>query len=68
VGDTVEMFRIQIGQVEHFKIDQRDEMAAVELRIQKGIKIYKDANASIKTIDLIGDRHVSIDLWGGAAS
>jgi phospholipid/cholesterol/gamma-HCH transport system substrate-binding protein len=62
------MFGIEIGQVEHFKIDQRDEMAVVELRIQKGINIYKDAIASIKTIDLIGDRHVSIDLWGGAAS
>ncbi len=67
VCDPVEIFGIKIGQVEHLEMDQKDEMAVVELRINKGIKTYKDANASIKTIGLIGQRYVSIDP-GGAAS
>jgi phospholipid/cholesterol/gamma-HCH transport system substrate-binding protein len=41
-------------------------MAVVKLRIKGGIKIYKDANASIKTMELIGDRYMSIDPGGGA--
>jgi phospholipid/cholesterol/gamma-HCH transport system substrate-binding protein len=34
-------------------------------RINRGIKIYDDAIASIKTEGLIGDRYVSIDPGGG---
>jgi phospholipid/cholesterol/gamma-HCH transport system substrate-binding protein len=35
------------------------------MRIQKGVKIYDDAIASIKTEGIIGDRYVSIDAGGG---
>jgi len=41
-------------------------VAVVEFRIKKGIKIYDDAIASIKTEGLIGDRYVSIDPGGGS--
>ena len=44
--------------------DQEDQVAVVELKIKKGIKIYDDAIASIKTAGLIGDRFVSIDPGG----
>jgi phospholipid/cholesterol/gamma-HCH transport system substrate-binding protein len=66
VGNPVEMFGLQIGQVEDLKIDQKDQMAIVGLKINEGIKIYGDANASIKTEGLIGDRYVSIDPGGAA--
>jgi phospholipid/cholesterol/gamma-HCH transport system substrate-binding protein len=66
VGNPVEMFGLQIGQVEDLKIDQKEQMAIVGLKINKGIKIYGDANASIKTEGLIGDRYVSIDPGGAA--
>ena len=46
-------------------MDQDKQMAMVELRIQRGVKIYDDAIASIKTEGLIGDRYVSIDPGGG---
>jgi phospholipid/cholesterol/gamma-HCH transport system substrate-binding protein len=59
------MYGIEIGRVEKLAMDQEKQMAMVELRIQKGVKIYDDAIASIRTEGLIGDRYVSIDPGGG---
>ena len=56
---------MEIGRVEDFKIDQEKQAAIVELGIDKGIKIYEDAIASIKTSGLMGDSYVSIDPGGG---
>jgi phospholipid/cholesterol/gamma-HCH transport system substrate-binding protein len=66
VGNPVEMFGIQIGEVKDLKMDQKDQLALVALRIDKGIRIYGDANAAIKTEGLIGDQYVSIDPGGAA--
>jgi phospholipid/cholesterol/gamma-HCH transport system substrate-binding protein len=65
VGSSVAMFGIEIGRVERLTMDQDKQMAMVELRIQRGVKIYDDAIASIRTEGLIGDRYVSIDPGGG---
>lgn len=65
-GGPVEVFGIRIGEVEDLKLDQKNEMALVKLRIKDGIKIYKDADASIKTMGLIGDRYVRIDPGGAS--
>ena len=65
VGSGVAMFGIEIGRVERLAMDQEKQMAMVELQIQKGVKIYDDAIASIRTEGLIGDRYVSIDPGGG---
>ena len=45
-------------------IDQERQMAMVELKIKKGIKVCDDAGASIKTAGLIGDKFVKIDPGG----
>ena len=66
VGNPVEMFGIQIGEAGDLEMDQKDQLALVQLKIKKGIRIYGDANASIKTEGLIGDRYVSIDPGGAA--
>jgi phospholipid/cholesterol/gamma-HCH transport system substrate-binding protein len=66
VGNPVEMFGLPIGQVKDLRVDQKDQLALAELKIEKGIKIYEDANAAIKTEGLIGDQYVSIDPGGGA--
>ena len=58
------MLGLEIGRVERLTLDQKDQLAVVELRIRKGIKIYGDAIASIKTEGLIGDNYVSIDPGG----
>ncbi len=65
VGSSIEMLGIEIGRVERLTMDQEEQVAVVKFRIQKGIKIYNDAIASIKTEGLIGDRYVSIDPGGG---
>ncbi len=65
-GDSpVEIDGIEVGRVARFSIDQEKQMASVELKIRKGIKIYDDAIASVKTSGLIGDKLVKIDPGGG---
>ena len=65
VGNPVEMGGIEVGRVEHMSIDQDKQMALVELKIRKGIKVYDDASAAIKTAGLIGDKFVKLDVGGG---
>lgn len=65
-GSAVLMLGLEIGRVERLTMDQEEQLAVVEFRIKKGIKIYDDAIASIKTEGLIGDRYVSIDPGGGS--
>lgn len=64
-GSSIEIDGIEVGQVERLSIDQEKQMALVELKINKDIRIYDDASASIKTAGLIGDKYVKIDPGGG---
>ena len=64
-GSSIQMLGIEIGRVDTLTMDQENQMAVVEFRINKGIRIYDDAIASIRTEGLIGDRYVSIDPGGG---
>ena len=61
VGNPVNMLGLEIGRVQKFEMDQENQVAVVELKINKGIEIFDDASASIKTEGLIGDKFVSID-------
>ena len=63
-GSPVEMLGIEVGRVGRLTIDQKDQKVVVEMRIQKDIKVYDDAIASIKTEGLIGDMFLSIDPGG----
>ncbi|MDD5713243.1 MAG: outer membrane lipid asymmetry maintenance protein MlaD [Smithellaceae bacterium] len=67
VGNPVRMLGMNIGRVEQLSIDQQGQRAVVQMKIQKGIKVYDDAIASIKTEGLIGDKYISIDPGGGGA-
>lgn len=64
VGNPVNMLGLEIGRVEQLNMDQEDQKAVVKMRITKGVKIYDDAIASVKTEGLIGDKYVSIDPGG----
>lgn len=64
IGSLVYISGIEVGRVETLAIDQKNQKGVVQMRIQKGIHIYEDAIASIKTEGLIGDMHVSIDPGG----
>ncbi len=63
-GASVEMLGIQIGRVEGLTMDQENQVAVVEMKIQSHVKIYDDAIASIKTSGLIGDKYIKIDSGG----
>ena len=64
-GSPVQMLGMQIGRVAGFTMDQKDQVAVVELRIGNAVKVYDDAMASIKTDGLLGDKFVKIDAGGG---
>jgi phospholipid/cholesterol/gamma-HCH transport system substrate-binding protein len=66
-GNPVNMLGIEIGKVESLRMDQENLQAVVEMKIQKGVKVYDDAIASIRTEGLIGDKYVSIDPGGGGS-
>ena len=65
VDSPVEINGILIGRVKRLVMNQEKQVALVELNIRKGIKIYDDASAAIKTSGLIGDKFVKIDPGGG---
>jgi phospholipid/cholesterol/gamma-HCH transport system substrate-binding protein len=65
VGSPVEMVGMEIGRVAGFSMDQKDQVAVLELRIGNGVKVYDDAIASIKSNGLLGDQYVTIDAGGG---
>lgn len=63
-GSAVEMTGVQIGRVDKISLDQEDQVAVVEMKIQKEIIITDDAIASIKTSGLIGDKYIKITPGG----
>lgn len=64
-GNPVDMLGLEVGRVSGLSIDQEKQKAVVTMKIRKGLKIYDDAIASIKTEGLIGDKYVDIDPGGG---
>jgi len=66
-GAPVQISGVKVGRVAQITLNQKDQMAIVELSIQKGIKIYDDAIASIKTEGLIGEQYISISPGGAGA-
>ena len=64
-GNPVNMLGLEIGRVHKFTMDQENQVVKVEFKINKGVEIYDDAIASIKTEGLIGDKFVAMDPGGG---
>ena len=65
VGSPIEIYGIEVGRVTQLTINPEKQVASVELKVKKGIKIYDDATAAIKTAGLIGDKFVKIEPGGG---
>lgn len=63
-GAQVEMAGVQIGQVDTVHLDPVQQVALVELKIDKSVPLTDDAIASVKTSGLIGDKFVSITPGG----
>jgi len=63
-GSPVYMLGLKVGQTEDLSLDQKNQKAVVKIQIKRGIQIYDDAIASIKTEGLIGDSYLSLDPGG----
>jgi len=63
-GSAVEIYGIEVGSITSLGIDAERQMGLVAMKINKGIKIYDDAAATIKTAGLIGDKYLKIDPGG----
>ena len=63
-GNPIEVLGMEVGQVGGFRMDQENQTVVVELKINKGVTIYGDSIAAIKTAGLIGDKYISIDPGG----
>jgi phospholipid/cholesterol/gamma-HCH transport system substrate-binding protein len=64
VGNPAEINGIEVGRVEQMSIDQEKQVIMVQLKIRRNIRVYDDANASIKTAGLIGDKYIKIEPGG----
>jgi phospholipid/cholesterol/gamma-HCH transport system substrate-binding protein len=64
VGSSVEIYGIQVGSVTSLAVDSERQMGVVAMKINKGVKVYDDAAATIKSAGLIGDKYVKIDPGG----
>ena len=61
---NVEMSGIQVGKVSNLYLDQDEQLAVVELKIQKNVKLGDDVIASVRTNGLIGDKYISLTPGG----
>ena len=64
VGNPIEIFGLEVGQVGSFRMDQENQFVVVDLKLNKGVEVYDDAIAAIKTAGLIGDKYIAIDPGG----
>jgi phospholipid/cholesterol/gamma-HCH transport system substrate-binding protein len=64
VGSSVEIYGIQVGSVTSLGLDPERQMGVVGMKINKGVKVYDDAAATIKSAGLIGDKYVKLDPGG----
>jgi phospholipid/cholesterol/gamma-HCH transport system substrate-binding protein len=64
VGSSIEVYGIQVGSVESLGIDDKRQMGVVVMKIDKAVKVYDDASATIKTSGLIGDKYIKVDPGG----
>ena len=68
VGSSIEVYGIQVGSVESLGIDEKRQMGVVVMKIDRGVKVYDDASATIKSSGLIGDKYIKVDPGGSGES
>ncbi len=64
VNAPVQMFGVKVGYVGAIGLDQKNDVATVEMRIDKDVKLTDDAIVSVKTNGLIGDKYLKIAPGG----
>jgi phospholipid/cholesterol/gamma-HCH transport system substrate-binding protein len=64
VGAEVDMAGVGIGQVADIELDNKRQMAIVQMKIKKGVVLTDDVIASVKTAGLIGDKYIRLTPGG----
>ncbi|MDD3580547.1 MAG: outer membrane lipid asymmetry maintenance protein MlaD [Desulfobacca sp.] len=64
VGAPVEIAGVEVGRVEAIQVTE-DNLAHLTLNLRKGVQVYEDAIASIRTKGIIGDKFVKL-MPGGS--
>ena len=64
-GAYVEMAGVPIGQVASIRLDHKEQVAMVKLKIDKDVTLTEDVIASVSTSGLIGDKYVKLTPGGG---
>ena len=62
-GAAVEVAGVNVGRVESIHLTKADQ-AKLVLRIHRGVKIYSDAIAAVRTKGIIGDKFVKLSPGG----
>jgi phospholipid/cholesterol/gamma-HCH transport system substrate-binding protein len=63
-GADIEIAGVRVGQVGKIDLDLEEQVALVELRIEKKIQLTDDVIASVKTAGLIGDKYIKLSPGG----
>jgi phospholipid/cholesterol/gamma-HCH transport system substrate-binding protein len=61
-GAPIEIAGVQVGRVRGIKL--HDYQASVTLAVDRGVKVYSDAIASIKTRGIIGEKFMELSPGG----
>ncbi len=61
-GAPVEIAGVEVGRVKDIQL--RDYQASVTVAIQRGVEVYSDAIASIKTRGIIGEKFLELSPGG----
>ncbi len=62
-GADVQIAGVTVGKVRQLSLN-KDNMAVVDLQIDRGVKVPVDSIASVKSTGIIGDKYVQISLGG----
>jgi len=54
---------VKVGQVTRISLDQ-NARARVDMDLDRNLKVPTDTSASIVTSGILGDRYISLQLWG----
>jgi phospholipid/cholesterol/gamma-HCH transport system substrate-binding protein len=63
-GAQVEIAGVEVGQVDSISLDRIEQVAIVEMKIDREVVLTDDVIASVKTSGLIGDKYINLAPGG----
>jgi phospholipid/cholesterol/gamma-HCH transport system substrate-binding protein len=66
-GDRVKMAGVEVGKVEHIKLEETNNKVLVLMKIRKNVEVKTDSVATVKFTGLMGQNFVSLSFGSEAA-